>query len=112
MAQIISLAPQRVVVNPILVGDERLVAVGVGGVRDTLHARPHAADVEAAELRFAEIEAIDDADLVDAGAAALLERDDVAAFRAQREDEAAADRPVFARLGTGDRKSTRLNSSH
>src|SRR3546814_9218425 len=62
MAQIISLAPQRVVVNPILVGDERLVAVGVGGVRDTLHARPHAADVEAAELRFAELEAIDDAD--------------------------------------------------
>src|SRR3546814_3290279 len=31
----------------------------------------------------------------------LLEREDVAAFRAQREDEAAADRPVFARLGTG-----------
>src|SRR3546814_8349360 len=37
----------------------------------------------------------------DRGAAALLEREDVAAFRAQREDEAAADRPVFARLGTG-----------
>src|SRR3546814_17935302 len=39
MAQIISLAPQRVVVNPILVGDERPVAGGVGGVRDPLPAR-------------------------------------------------------------------------
>src|SRR3546814_14145742 len=79
MAQIISLAPQRVVVNPILVGDERLVAVGVGGVRDTLPARPHAADVAAAALRFAEITAIADAALCAAGAESILAPGEVAA---------------------------------
>src|SRR3546814_18058345 len=101
MAQIISLAPQRVVVNPILVGDERLVAVGVGGVRDTLHARPHAADVEAAELRFAELEASDAADLFNAGAAALHEREEETAFPRPGKSEAPPDRPLFFRPEQG-----------
>ncbi|PAV67305.1 hypothetical protein WR25_05932 [Diploscapter pachys] len=91
--QVIGTAAQRVVDDLIAIGDEDLLAVRVRRIGLTLHARADATDVEAAELRFTEVEAIGDADAVDAGATALFQRMDIAALTDDRADEAAADVP-------------------
>src|SRR5437667_15231 len=65
-------------------------------------ARAHAADVEPTEIGLAEIEAIRDAHLVDAGAPAFFKREDIAAFSIRREDEAAmAKAPIFRAFEAG-----------
>src|SRR3546814_5888376 len=78
------------------------------GVAD--HARADAADVEAAQVGFAELEAVGQADLVAGRRRAAAKRVDIAALAIDIEGEFAGELEMLAR--GRDRKSTRLNSSH
>ena len=60
----------------------------VGRVVTPLHARTDAADVEAAELRLTQEEAVGEQNVIDARAFTFLQRDDRPALGQDREDEA------------------------
>ena len=79
--QIISPAAERVVGDRVAVGRPRRTSpVGIVTIGRALDARADAANVEAADLRLAEEEAVGQPDRIDARAAAVLEAVDVAAL--------------------------------
>src|SRR3546814_3608485 len=95
--QIIELAANRVI-GPAVFVCQKIVRVRSGGVVIAPHdARPHSANAEAADLRLAKEKAVGKAHV-------LTQPLDIAAFRAQRENEpAVAKPPELLRLGAGAR---------
>src|SRR5690606_37591011 len=81
--------------------EDRIRRVGQIDVGKADDARTDTADVEPAHLRFAELEAIDETNLVARRRRAAAERIDITALRRHVQDEAVAEIEMLAALDSG-----------
>src|SRR5690606_11827998 len=91
---IVGVATERIVRHAVAIGDDYRIAFFVGDDRLADHARTDAPDVETAQLRLTQEEAIRQAHV-------LPQALDVSALSRNREDEVAPKVPVFGGIRPG-----------